>query len=161
MVYVYNKPLTIPEKLLLLMLIFEICLKPTSKKKEMEKLNYTFEEYLPNDMLKLQTDHEKLWINSLTFYKKCMNDLGQLFKYLWVQFRSTTGEDESMIVGAMTVEYMSTVLNNATDRHFVGKGQYLIAKRSGENIYYTCIKQLESFRTPILCPLIKGIWNYI
>ena len=101
----------------------------------MEKLNYTFEEYLPNDVLKLQTDHEKLWINSLTFYKKCMSDLGQLFKYLRVQFRSATGEDESMIVGAMTVEYMSTVLNNATDQHFVGKGQYLIAKRSGENIY--------------------------
>ena len=51
----------------------------------------------------------------LTFYKKCINDLGHLFKYLQVQFRGTTGEDESMEVGAITVEYMSTVLINAAD----------------------------------------------
>ena len=64
-----------------------------------------------------------------------MNDLGQLFKYLQVQFRSTTREDESMVVGAITLEYMSTVLNNATDRQFEDKGQCLISKRSGKNIY--------------------------
>ena len=86
----------------------------------MEKLNNTFEEYLRTGVLKL---HEELWIYSLTFYKKCTNDLGQLFKYLQVQFRSTTREDESMVVGAITVEDTSTVLNNATDRQFEDKGQ--------------------------------------
>ena len=64
-----------------------------------------------------------------------MNDLKQLFKYLQVQFRSTTREDESMVVGAITVEYMSTVLNNATDRQFEDKGQWLISKKIGKNIY--------------------------
>ena len=98
----------------------------------MEKLNNTFEEYLRTDVLKL---HEELWIYSLTFYKKCMNDLGQLFKYLQVQFRSTTREDESMVVGAITVEDTSTVLNNATDRQFEDKGQWLISKKIGKNIY--------------------------
>ena len=98
----------------------------------MEKLNNTFEEYLRTDVLKL---HEELWIYSLTFYKKCMNDLGQLFKYLQVQFRSTTREDESMVVGAIAVEDTSTVLNNATDRQFEDKGQWLISKKIGKNIY--------------------------
>ena len=78
----------------------------------MEKLNNSFQEYLRTDVLKLQIDHEELWINLLTFYKKCMNDLVQLFKYLQVQFRNTTREDESMVVGAIIIEYMSTVLNN-------------------------------------------------
>ena len=98
----------------------------------MEKLNNTFEEYLRTDVLKLR---EELWIYSLTFYKKCMNDLGQLFKYLQVQFRSTTREDESMVVGAIAVEDTSTVLNNATDRQFEDKGQWLISKKIGKNIY--------------------------
>ena len=109
--------------------------KTNLKEIKMEKLNNRFEEYLRTDVLKVQTDHEELWINSLTFYKKCMNDLGQLFKYLQVQFRSTTREDESMVVGAIIVEYMSTVLNSATDWKFEGKGQCLISKRSGKNIY--------------------------
>ena len=86
----------------------------------MEKLNDAFGEYksqyLRTDVLKLQTDHEDLWINPLTFYKKCINDLGHLFKYLQVQCRGTTGEDESMEVGAITVEYRSTVLNNSADQ---------------------------------------------
>ena len=73
-------------------------------------------QYLRTDALKLQTDHEDLWINLLMCYKKCTNDLGHLFKYLQFQFRGTTWEDESMEVGAITVEYMSTVLNNAADQ---------------------------------------------
>ena len=40
-----------------------------------------------------------------------------------------------MEVGAITIEYMSTVVNNAADRQFKGKGQCLIPKRSGGNIY--------------------------
>ena len=64
-----------------------------------------------------------------------MNDLKQLFKYLQVQFRSTTREYESMVIGAIVVEYMSTVLNSATDWKFEGKGQYLISTRSGKNMY--------------------------
>ena len=55
-------------------------------------------------------------IRYITFYKKCIHDLGHLLKYLQVQFRGTTGEDESMEVGTITVEYMSTVLNNAANR---------------------------------------------
>ena len=101
----------------------------------MEKLNNRFQEYLRTDVLKLQTNHEELWINLLTFYKKCINDLGQLLKYLQVQFRNTTREDESTVVGAIIIEYMSTVLNNATHRQFEGKGQCLISKRIDKNIY--------------------------
>ena len=101
----------------------------------MEKRNNRFQEYLRTDVLKLQTNHEELWINLLTFYKKCMNDLGQLLKYLQVQFRNTTREDESTVVGAIIIEYMSTVLNNATHRQFEGKGQCLISKRIDKNIY--------------------------
>ena len=47
----------------------------------------------------------------------------------------SSGENESMEVGAITVEYMSTVLNNAADRQFEVKGQCPIPKRSGGNIY--------------------------
>ena len=47
----------------------------------------------------------------------------------------SSGEDESMEVGAITVEYMSTVLNNAADRQFEVKGQCPIPKRNGGNIY--------------------------
>ena len=94
--------------------------KTNFKEIKMEKPNDAFGEYksqyLRTDVLKLQTDHEDLWINPLTFYKKCINDLGHLFKYLQVQFRGTTGEDESMEVGAITVEYRSTVLNNSADQ---------------------------------------------
>ena len=68
--------------------------KTNFKEIKMEKLNDAFGEYksqyLRTDVLKLQTDHEDLWINPLTFYKKCINDLGYLFKYLQVQFRGTT-----------------------------------------------------------------------
>ena len=109
--------------------------KTNLKEIKMEKLNNSFQEYLRTDVLKLQTDHEELWINLLTFYKKCMNDLVQLFKYLQVQFRNTTRKDESMVVGAIIIEYMSTVLNNATHRQFEGKSQCLISKRSDKNIY--------------------------
>ena len=80
----------------------------------MEKLNDLLEEYrnqcLGTDVLKLQIDREGLWRNSSTFYKKCMNDPGQLFKCLEVQFSCTTGEDESMDLGAITVENMFSIL---------------------------------------------------
>ena len=60
----------------------------------MENLNEVLEEYrsqcLGTDILKLQIDREKLWRNSLTFYKKCMNDPRQLFKCLEDQFSYTT-----------------------------------------------------------------------
>ena len=66
-------------------------LKTNFKEIKIEKLNDVFEEYksqyLRTDVLKLQTDHEELWINQFTFYKKCMNDLGHLFKHLKVQLR--------------------------------------------------------------------------
>ena len=66
-------------------------LKTSFKEIKIEKLNDVFEEYksqyLRTDVLKLQTDHEELWINPFTFYKKCMNDLGHLFKHLKVQLR--------------------------------------------------------------------------
>ena len=61
-------------------------LKTDFKEIKIKKLNDAFEEYKSQyrriDVLKLQTDHKELWINPLTFYKKCMNDLGHLFKYL-------------------------------------------------------------------------------
>ena len=70
--------------------------KPKANFKEikMENLNDVLEEYrsqcLGTDILKLQIDREKLWRNSLTFYKKCMNDPRQLFKCLEDQFSYTT-----------------------------------------------------------------------
>ena len=61
-------------------------LKTDFKEIKIKKLNDAFEEYKSQyrriDVLKLQIDHKELWINQLTFYKKCMNDLGHLFKYL-------------------------------------------------------------------------------
>ena len=61
-------------------------LKTDFKEIKIKKLNDAFEEYKSQyrciDVLKLQIDHKELWINPLTFYKKCMNDLGHLFKYL-------------------------------------------------------------------------------
>ena len=39
---------------------------------------------LETDVLKLQIDREELRKNLLHFYKKPMNDLGQLFKFLEV-----------------------------------------------------------------------------
>ena len=38
--------------------------KTNLKEIKMEKLNNRFEEYLRTDVLKIQTDHEELWINS-------------------------------------------------------------------------------------------------
>ena len=38
--------------------------KTNLKEIKMEKLNNRFEEYLRTDVLKVQTDHEELWINS-------------------------------------------------------------------------------------------------
>ena len=70
--------------------------KPKANFKEikMENLNEVLEEYrsqcLGTDILKLQIDREKLWRNTLTFYKKCMNDPRQLFKCLEDQFSYTT-----------------------------------------------------------------------
>ena len=37
--------------------------KTNLKEIKMEKLNNRFEEYLRTDVLKVQTDHEELWIN--------------------------------------------------------------------------------------------------
>ena len=110
----------------------------------MENLNDVLEEYryqcLSTVIPKLQIDREELWRNSLNFYKKYMYDPGQLFKWLEVQFSCTTGEDESMDVGAITVEYMSSVLKNAADRAmklFEGKDSWFLKKVVE---IYTCIK---------------------
>ena len=60
----------------------------------MENLNDVLEKHrsqcLGIDILKLQIDHEELWRNLFTFYKKCMNDPGQLLKRLKVQFSCPT-----------------------------------------------------------------------
>ena len=110
----------------------------------MENLNHVLEEYryqcLGTVILKLQIDREERWRNSLTFYRKCMYDPGQLFQWLEVQFSCTTGEDESMDVVAITVKYKSSVLKNAADRAmklFEGKDSWFLKKVVE---IYTCIK---------------------
>ena len=56
--------------------------KPKTNFKEIKikHLSDLLEEYrsqcLGTDVLKLQIDREEFWGNSLTFYKKCINDPG-------------------------------------------------------------------------------------
>ena len=82
----------------------------------MENWNDVLEEYssqcLAADTMKLQIDSEELLRNSSTFYKKCIDDPGQLLKRFKVQ-----------------------CWKNVVGRLFEGKDERLVPKVIDRNIY--------------------------
>ena len=87
-----------------------------------------------DDISKLNVDREEMSMNALFFYKKSMSDPTKLFRSFEIHFSDKTGEESSMDTGALATDFFSKKSNEASERLFEGKANFLMPKRSGGNL---------------------------